>query len=403
MLKQVPHAMNSPQAVGNSTSTSVPSEATGSRTGGSIRIFLYTAVDCSHPGGVQAVVESLSTSLQAKGHQVDCVWSAPTTQVVPGKQVIGLHLRPAPTRKRFRRLLHFPSLVRCLLALIKVRPQIVHVHFLTQRAHYFLLLRRLFGYKVVLTLHGSDLLRPWPQDAIHLGRFLRSADAITVVSADLGRKALAYDGVSSPGIRLIANGVDTDYFSPKERPGPAKKTVLQLITVGRLVSVKGHDILLRAFALAQPRVPGLKLCIVGDGEDKKDLLRLARDLGVYRSVEFAGGLDRASIRERLREADIFVLPSRSEGTPVALLEAMASSLPCIATRVGGVEAVLADTGLIVPPEAPELLADAIVKLVSDPELRKTFGPMARECVMARSSATALEQYERVYKDLLGMH
>jgi glycosyltransferase involved in cell wall biosynthesis len=149
---------------------------------------------------------------------------------------------------------------------------------------------------------------------------------------------------------------------------------IQLLYVGRLVPVKGLRYLLGAVKLLQDRGIEVKLQLVGGGAQKAELIAQAADLGVTERVTFTGRVPFGpDLLARYRQADIFILPSLSEGVPKTLLEAMASGLPVVATRVGGVPDVVCDneTGILVNPRAPDELAHAVERLIMDPKLRKT--------------------------------
>jgi len=159
------------------------------------------------------------------------------------------------------------------------------------------------------------------------------------------------------------------------RPSAGKRMTgneLRILTVGRHVFVKGHRDLIAAVAIVKRRIPGLKLhlSIVGEGPMTDDYRELAESLGIAGSVAFPGQVDRVGIFGLYDQADLFCLPSLSEGTPKVILEAMARGTPVIATAVGGVPSVVRhnETGILVPPSDPEGLANAIEKMWLDRHL-----------------------------------
>nr|WP_305959854.1 glycosyltransferase family 4 protein [Aurantiacibacter sp. 219JJ12-13]MDP5263217.1 glycosyltransferase family 4 protein [Aurantiacibacter sp. 219JJ12-13] len=342
---------------------------------------------------MQSMVQGLAKGLEERGHEVVSLWSEPTDRPVPGKRVMRLHLRQSKNRPT-----HLPSLIRSFWALLRARPQVVHVHFLTQRVHYFLFWRRLFGFRVVLTAHGSGLLRPWPQDAPHLGRFLREADEVTAVSPALIEAAGKYEGVDAARIAMIPNGIDTEFFSPA--PTQSVGTHPALVSVGRLDPVKGHDVLIRALPDILDAHPETRLVIVGDGECEADLRALAEKLNVAGNITFAGSLGPGEIRDRLQMSDLFVLPSRSEGMPVALLEAMACGVPCVASEVGGVAATVADAGVLVPSDDPKALGSQVASLLADDSSRQRLAALARSRAEQFALDRTVARYEEVYEKFL---
>src|SRR5262249_44200284 len=154
-----------------------------------------------------------------------------------------------------------------------------------------------------------------------------------------------------------------------------------LTWVGRLVPIKRVDVLLRAFARAS-QTARLRLAIVGDGELREQLQAQARQLGVADRVWFAGYRD--DMPTVAAAADIAVLSSDNEGTPVSLIEAAAAGKPGVSTDVGGVaDVVTPDSGFLVPAGDSDALADALAKLGSDPALRDSMGRHARDHVGPR--------------------
>jgi glycosyltransferase involved in cell wall biosynthesis len=210
----------------------------------------------------------------------------------------------------------------------------------------------------------------------------RCATAITAVSWQARDTLCVHTGIAAERVTVIPNGVDTDRF----RPGP-KRGLLQsagvpfdalvIGTVGRLDPVKGHRYLLEAAAEVVKAHPQCHFVLVGsDGNPEGKALRVqASRLSLDGRVHLLG--ERSDVPQLLREMDIFVLPSVSEGMSNALLEAMAARLPCVATAVGGNPETLGDAGLLVPPSDATCLGDALAKLLSDRELRRSLAQAAR--------------------------
>ena len=167
-------------------------------------------------------------------------------------------------------------------------------------------------------------------------------------------------------------------------------------TAARLDPVKNLDSALEAFGVVQAQAPGCRFVIVGDGPERARLELLARDAGLADSVMFTGF--RADVRQLLPAFDVYVNSSVYEGVSLTLLEAMAASLPAIATSVGGTpEVVTRDTGLLVPARASDALAGAMLVLAVSPERRAALGAQARGRVellfsVQRMVARYLETY-----------
>jgi glycosyltransferase involved in cell wall biosynthesis len=155
-----------------------------------------------------------------------------------------------------------------------------------------------------------------------------------------------------------------------------------LAFVGRLAPVKGLRVLIDALGAARERHPGLRLTIVGDGPDRAALEALSRPQGD--AIRFTGPLKQAEVAELLATTDALVLPSFAEGVPVVLMEAMATRLPVIATRVAGVAELVTDgvSGLLVAPGDPEALRDAVLEIAQDGDRRDRMGDAGRQTVEA---------------------
>jgi glycosyltransferase involved in cell wall biosynthesis len=326
------------------------------------RIVMHTRVHPGDRGGVQAVFNGLAGYLRRQGHVVTKSWGYAGAAVPPADRACVLPPLvwrgglPAPRSSVEVSL----AAARCGAQLLGDRPDVVNVHYVTESALYYLRLRRLFGFAVVLSVHGSDVLRPEAGYEGAVARALAEADAITAVSQVTAARAAALARVPSERIRVIPNGIDYGYWSEPVAPITRAEPSHVVLSVGRLDPVKGHDVLLHAFARVLPDVPPARLVIVGAGGFRGTLERLASALGIAARVTFAGELPAADVRAQMAGARVFVLPSRSEGLPLAPLEAMAAGLPVVATRVGGVpEAIAPGSGVLVPAEDPAALAGAL--------------------------------------------
>ena len=172
-------------------------------------------------------------------------------------------------------------------------------------------------------------------------------------------------------------------------------------SVGWLTTVKGPRYLIEAVAKLKPAHPRLHLVLVGSGDLRDELGALARTLGIGRSVTFAG--QRQDVPDCLAAMDVFVLPSLNEGMGRALVEAMAAGRPVVATRVGGIPAIIEDraTGLLVPPQDSDALAGALAELLRDPARAKELGTAGSAAIGKRFGATDMVRaIEAVYAQAL---
>lgn len=180
-------------------------------------------------------------------------------------------------------------------------------------------------------------------------------------------------------IDVVPNGIDVGYFFPDHTQRKKEPTVLY---AGRLVEQKDPLNLLEAFRLTLKRVPSARLKIVGDGHLKNAIEQFIRSHSLGSSVSLLAGI--SDIRPMLRQAWVFALPSAYEGSPNVIIEAMATGLPVVATRVDGVPELVEEgkTGILVKAGDPQRLADALISLLTNETLRRSMGFKARERVLA---------------------
>jgi glycosyltransferase involved in cell wall biosynthesis len=254
--------------------------------------------------------------------------------------------------------------------LLSSAPDLVHLH--TGRANWLGGLAAWhLGLPALTTRRMDRAVKRDVRTRFMYGSVVRRAVAIS----DAVRTRLIEGGVPEAMIRTIPSAVDPGALYPqqgraalRDEAGLADDASL-LLVVAALVHRKGLDVLLDA--LARLAAEGLRptLWIAGDGRARSALERLTRELRLGPQVRFLG--ERRDIADLLAACDVFILPSRREGLGVAALEAMAAARPIVATRVGGLaEAVVHErTGLLVPPDDPPALADALARLLRDPALR----------------------------------
>lgn len=244
------------------------------------------------------------------------------------------------------------------------------------------MLKRFFRIPYIVSLRGGDVpgFRPYDFKTFHklISPFLRVIwhDASVVVANSRGLRDLALAFDSSIAIPIIPNGVDVSQYPASGRSWSPPR----ILSVGRIVHQKGLDLGLRALA-------GLKDLdwewrIAGDGPQVESLKSLASELGIAERVSFLGWQSREELAKWYHQSNLFLFPSRHEGMPNAVLEAMAGGLPVIATRIAGSEELVLDgeTGLLVPTESVDELREALRTLLSDPNLRQRMGSASRRRV-----------------------
>lgn len=288
--------------------------------------------------------------------------------------------------------------LRALLLLARLRPDIMHAHNPTS-LHYAVLGKKAGGARVVLTYHGrggADARTPSAQE-------WHNTDAVVVVSQG------AAGQLEAPEFRdklsVILNGIAPatparDRKTVRAELGLAEDRAVGIM-VARMDGLKGHETLLQAAALLRAAETPVTLLLVGDGAERAKLEKLAQEKGLTSDfVQFLGY--RSDVPDLLAASDFFLLPSLTEGLPLSVLEAMSQHLPVVATPVGGIPEVVhsGQHGLLVPVQDPQALAAAITEMVTDPEGRRALGEAAYQRVRETFSFEAMtRQYDALYYSL----
>ena len=261
-----------------------------------------------------------------------------------------------------------PICARILLPHVRMtRPDLILNYWLYPDGYAAVRIARELRVPVVVGAIGSDIRRRNDPITVRLVReTMLRADAVITVSEELRRQAIA-QGVPGEKITAILNGCDTAIFHPGDRAAARREAGLDpadklIVYAGNLLESKGLGELLEAFVgLANSR-PGLRLALVGQGPFRGRLASRAAAAGMQSRVLLPGRADAAGIANWMRAADVFCLPSYSEGCPNVLVEALACGCPIVATDAGGIpELVKEGCGVLVPPRDSAALRSALDK------------------------------------------
>jgi glycosyltransferase involved in cell wall biosynthesis len=317
-----------------------------------------------------------------------------------GDRMMEANIPVCRIRLSSRRPISFARSVRWLR---KMQPQIFHSFSYGEDAH-DVLAARLAGIPIFLTSRRN--IRHWnPDGRVRWRERLRNRWT-NLVLANSNAAALAaaeMEGLPPDRIRVIYNGVtsslDGNGFALRQGLG-VKKDCLLVGNVANLKHVKGQDVLLRAFRRVVDHVPNAFLAICGAGESREILEQLCHRLGLAARVFFLGL--RLDVKQVYRSLDLYVHSSRAEGFPNSVLEAMAYRLPVVATSAGGTAEALSDgAGWLVPSENPELLGNAMIRMLQDEPLRRRIALEGqRRAVRHFTFSRMVAEHEQLYFDLL---
>jgi glycosyltransferase involved in cell wall biosynthesis len=353
-------------------------------------------------GGAGNASAHIADQFERMGHTVTVVTSRFGT--LPHREVKGsmtVHRIPGLRRRQDRsnpleQILFILSASFWTLRLIpRFRPHATLAFFGVPSGPVAWLLKRLFRVPYIVSLRGGDVpgFRPYDFRLYHklaapfLRVIWRNAAAVVANSGGLRQLANAFE----PGfeIPVIPNGIDLESYRTAGRDWMSPR----LFSAGRIVHQKGLDLAMRA--LGGLNELNWEWHIAGDGPQMPALQSLAKELGIGDRVHFLGWQSREELMKCYGQANIFLFPSRHEGMPNALLEAMASGLPVVASCISGNEELVVDgeTGYLVPSEDVEALQTALKQLLSDPALREQMGRASRQYVEVHYSwESTAQQY-----------
>ena len=323
-------------------------------------------------GGAETMCENLTYGLRNLGHQVT---------------VVSLYHERTPISERMEkagvRIVYLDKKLGLDLSMIpklaklmgSEKPDVVHTHL--DVIKYAVAAARLSGIRrCIHTVHNvAEKEAEGRLQKIINGTYFRLGWSVPVaLSPEVKKSIVSFYDIGESQVPVIYNGVDLSRCQPKQTYELER---LRLLHIGRFNDQKNHKGLLEAFSLIHREIPDSCLDLIGDGELREEMEAFAGKLGISEAVRFLGS--QSDVYPYLHGADIFLLPSKYEGMPMTIIEAMGTGLPIVASAVGGVPDMLTDeeSGLLVSSE-PETTAEAVLRLARDGKLREKLGQKAKQ-------------------------
>jgi glycosyltransferase involved in cell wall biosynthesis len=252
------------------------------------------------------------------------------------------------------------------------------------------------GKPTVITTHSDPTDKIFPFWDLSRSIPLKLSDRV-IATTEMERLHLIKRGVSAKKITVISNGITL----PRLKMPQIENQNKIILCLARLdIAHKGQDILFHAMPKVITKVPDAKLWVVGTGEDLSALKKLSDRLKINKYVEFKGGIGKPDKFLFLQNSQVLCVSPRTESFGVVYLEAMAYGLPIVTTSVGGVPEVVGDSAIIVPPNDPSALADALIKVLTDENIAANLSEKGLNRVKRFDWECLVDKYEELYEQLL---
>lgn len=300
------------------------------------------------------------------------------TYEVPNTPIGGVELHVIKSLFNSLYLAFIPRHVKIYLLVRKLKPDIIHAHFISKFGFHAAFLGR---HPVVMSAWGGDILiiPCWSKFLWYFTKIsLKRADKIYAVSENMAEKIISNFGIPANDVEIVPFGVDTSLFQPatKDKQESSGRTIV--FSNRNFFEVYSIETLISAIPQVIEKNENIRFVIKGSGPLERSLKELASSLNVDEYVTFVGWTKYHDMPKYLHDCDIYVSTAISDGTPVSVLEAMACGKTCIVTDVGGVDEWIEDgvSGCLIPPQHPQVLADKILELAMDPAKRDVLGKEA---------------------------
>jgi glycosyltransferase involved in cell wall biosynthesis len=356
-----------------------------------------------NPGGAQSVTDDLACELLRLGHEVTVLTrlqpDSPASEMWHGYEILRFDF-PVLYEKLLvdrRFVVRSPGILIRTCKLLDAC-DVVCIGLLDFSSLYLLLLRPFFRFRLALYLHGGDTRKLPARERSYRGLLktaLWAADVVIPVSQDLAREATAYLTSAARKMRVIANAIDTEGL---QRVGPWRHSREYIAFVGRLVEEKDVDTLIQAFQFAASNISDIDLLICGSGQERKRLENLTGSL--TGRIHFLGSLERERAQAVIKGALFVAVPSRTEGHPIVVIEALAAGKPIIGSRIPAVSRLVADgiSGALFQPGDAHAMALLIEKYCND---RRALAQLAAGAKASELKGWAMNSLVRQHLEAFG--
>ena len=364
-------------------------------------------------GGGSTVCYYLAKNLVQAGYQVEIITSH--YRGLPRQEVLeGIKIHRIPVIRKRLDFCSVPEMATFVLSgsyhtlkiLKDARPDLIQVFFSVPSGPVAYLAHKIHQIPYLVYSGGADMPGGDPRRFGWLyplvTPFIRKIwqHSQMLITASQNLKELALRTYPQAKIQVISNGVDLERFRPLENK--PQKDKIRILGIGRLISRKGFHFLIEALpqVVKEAKFP-LEVEIVGSGQEEESLKNLAQQLGVRDILNFVGQLPYEGLLSKYQQADIFVLPSLSEGMPCVMLEAMACGLPVVASDIGGNEELVypGQNGYLFSAGHSQGLAESLIKIINHPALRKKMGQESLRIIQDYDWSKITEKYIAIYQEI----
>jgi glycosyltransferase involved in cell wall biosynthesis len=343
--------------------------------------------------GTEMATYFMAVHLAQRGHIVHVI--TPLDEGLPDEsQEKGFYIHRIPLIKIriFGAFFYWYTVLRTIR---KIDPDLVHVQSLVSGMP-ALISKKLLKIPYAVWAQGSDVYDPKGFIKLTSRMVIKNADTAIALTNDMKR---VMQDIYDRDIAVVPNGINIAELS--DDPGRKDGAVHggRILFAGRLTPVKGVQYLIRAMKRVHDTIPDARLIIIGDGRERGMLEALSIELGIQKYVQFGGKVPHEKVLSFMHQADVFVLPSLSEGFPMVIIEAMACGLPIVASRVGGMPEIITNNtnGYLVEAKDSETIADNIILLLQDEKLRKTISDNNKQLVRKYTWENVITELEKIYE------